>query len=85
MKIEQITTELIGKRVSCIENGYRVTGTITGIGEDEYTKWATIRFNTPLTCWSGDYNTESWIEKEYNSWARKSDGTGNWTYTELIP
>jgi hypothetical protein len=84
MKIEEVNQSIIGHRVSCIENGYRVTGTIKGIREDEYCVYVKIEFDRPLTCWSGDFNTESWVETEYESWGRKLDGFGNLQYTTII-
>ena len=38
-----------------------------------------------MVVWSGDYSTESWVEEEYESIARKSDGWGNLHHTELVP
>lgn len=84
MKLEDVNQSIIGHRVSCIENGYRVTGTITAIREDEYTVYVKIQFDKPLTCWSGDFATESWVETEYESWARKCDGWGNLQHTTII-
>ena len=84
MKIQEVNPSIIGHKVSCIENGYRVTGTITGIREDEYCVYVKIQFDKPLTCWSGDFNTESWVETEYESSARKFDGWGNLQYTVII-
>lgn len=84
MRIEDVNQSIIGHRVSCIENGYRVTGTIKGIREDEYSVYVKIEFDRPLTCWSGDFATESWVETEYESWARKYDGWGNLQHTTII-
>lgn len=84
MRIEEVNQSIIGRRVSCIENGTRVPGTITGISEDNYAVLVRIRFDKPLHCWSGDYNIEDWYEDEYDSWARKCDGWGNLQYTYFI-
>lgn len=84
MRIEDVNPSIIGRRVSCIENGTRVPGTITGISEDNYAVLVKIRFDKPLHCWSGDYNIEEWYEDEYDSWARKCDGWGNLQYTYFI-
>ena len=84
MKPQEVNQSIIGHRVSCIENGYRVTGTITAIREDEYCVYVKIQFDKPLTCWSGDFATESWVETEYESWGRKCDGWGNLQHTTII-
>ena len=84
MRIEEVNPGIIGRRVSCVENGARVVGTIVGITEDKYTVNVRIRFDEPLHCWSGDYNVEEWFEDEYNSWARKCDGWGNLQNTYFI-
>lgn len=84
MKIAEVKESIIGRRVSCVENGSRVTGVIIGISEDEYNVNVRIRFDEPLQCWSGDYNVERWVEEEYNSWARKCDGWGNLSLTYFI-
>jgi len=84
MKISEVDSTIIGRRVSCIENGERVTGTIIGISEDKYEVKVRIRFDKPLHCWSGDYNIEEWDEEEYDSWARKCDGWGNLQLTYFI-
>lgn len=86
MKIQDVNPSIIGHRVSCIENGYRVTGTIKGIREDENCVYVKIEFDKPLTCWYGDFEnvTESWEETEYESWGRKMDGFGNLQYTTII-
>ena len=84
MRLEQINDSIIGRKVKGIENGYSVTGTIIGIIEDEYCKGVRIKLDTPLTCWSGDYGTESWEETEYRSTGRKSDGWGNIEKTEFL-
>ena len=77
MKVSEINESIIGRKVSCIENGARVTGTITAISEDKYSVYVHVKFDEPLHCWSGDYNIEEWWETEYKSWARKFDGWGN--------
>lgn len=84
MRPQDVTPEIVGRRVSCIENGCRVTGTVIGISEDKYTINVRIRFDKPLHCWSGDYNIEEWDEQEYDSWARKFDGWGNLQHTYFI-
>ena len=84
MNISEVNPGIIGRRVSCIENGTRTVGTIIGISEDEYTVKVRIKFDEPLHCWSGDFNIEEWDEEEYDSWARKSDGTGNLEYTYFV-
>lgn len=55
------------------------------IVEDKYTIGVRIKLDVPMVVWSGDYSTESWVEEEYESIARKFDGWGNLQYTELVP
>lgn len=55
------------------------------IVEDKYTIGVRIKLDVPMVVWSGDYSTESWVEEEYESIARKSDDWGNLHYTELVP
>ena len=84
MKLSEVNPGIVGRRVSCIENGTRVTGTIIGVSEDKYTINVKVKFDEPLHCWSGDFNIEEWVEEEYESWARKSDGWGNLQYMYFI-
>ena len=84
MKASEVTPEVIGKRVSCIENGYRVTGTIIGIVDTEYELGVRIKFDVPLTCWSGNFNTESWVETEYDSTLAKHGVRDNLQYTRIL-
>ena len=76
---------LVGRRVLGICQGSKVTGTIVAIVEDKYTIGVRIKLDVPMVVWSGDYSTESWVEEEYESIARKSDGWGNLHHTELVP
>ena len=85
MKISEVNPSIIGRRVSCIENGARVTGVITGITEDKYTLNVHIKFDEPLECWDMDApSIGSWFETEYKSWARKCDGWGNLEHTYFV-
>lgn len=84
MKLEEINETLIGRKVKGIENGYEVTGTIIGIVEEEFSKGVRIKLDEPLTCWSGDFNTDTWVEEEYVSTGRKCDGWGNIEHTEFL-
>lgn len=85
MKTSEVNEALVGRRVSGIYQGSKVTGTVVAIVEDKYTIGVRIKLDVPMVVWSGDYSTESWVEEEYESTARKSDGWGNLHHTELVP
>lgn len=85
MKTIEVNEALVGRRVSGICQGSKVTGTVVAIVEDKYTIGVRIKLDVPMVVWSGDYSTESWVEEEYESIARKSDGWGNLQHTELVP
>lgn len=85
MKTIEVNEALVGRRVSGICQGSKVTGTVVAIVEDKYTIGVRIKLDVPMVVWSGDYSTESWVEEEYESIARKSDGWGNLHHTELVP
>ena len=85
MKTIEVNEALVGRRVSGICQGSKVTGTVVAIIEDKYTIGVRIKLDVPMVVWSGDYSTESWVEEEYMSTARKSDGWGNLHHTELVP
>lgn len=85
MKTIEVNEALVGRRVSGISQGSKVTGTVVAIVEDKYTIGVRIKLDVPMVVWSGDYSTESWVEEEYESIARKSDGWGNLHHTELVP
>lgn len=85
MKTSEVNEALVGRRVSGICQGSKVTGTVVAIVEDKYTIGVRIKLDVPMVVWSGDYSTESWVEEEYESIARKSDGWGNLQHTELVP
>lgn len=85
MKTIEVNEALVGRRVSGICQGSKVTGTVVAIVEDKYTIGVRIKLDVPMVVWSGDYSTESWVEEEYESTARKSDGWGNLHHTELVP
>ena len=55
------------------------------IVENKYTIGVRIKLDVPMVVWSGDYSVESWVQEEYESTSRKSDGWGNLQHTELIP
>lgn len=85
MNVREVNPGIVGRRVSCIENGARVTGVITGISEDKYTVNVHIKFDKPLECWDMDAPSNgSWFKEEYKSWARKCDGWGNLQHTYFI-
>ncbi len=77
MKTTEITKDIIGKRVAGIFTAMSVTGTITEIWEDEYSKGVMIRLDHGVQ-W-GEYTYT-----QYMSTARKSDGWGNLENTRLI-
>lgn len=85
MKTSEVNEALVGRKVSGICQGSKVTGTVVAIVEDKYTIGVRIKLDVPMVVWSGDYSTESWVEEEYESIARKSDGWGNLHHTELVP
>lgn len=85
MKTIEVNEALVGRRVSGICQGSKVTGTVVAIVEDKYTIGIRIKLDVPMVVWSGDYSTESWVEEEYESIARKSDDWGNLHHTELVP
>lgn len=85
MKTIEVNEALVGRRVSGICQGSKVTGTVVAIVEDKYTIGVRIKLDVPMVVWSGDYSTESWVEEEYESIARKSDDWGNLHHTELVP
>jgi hypothetical protein len=76
MKISEISTDLIGKKVSVINTGLRVNGVITGIIDDEHCKGVKVK-HEPVQ-WGEDNFTV------LHSLARKCDGWGNLEYTKLI-
>lgn len=85
MKTIEVNEALVGRRVSGLCQGSKVTGTVVAIVEDKYTIGVRIKLDVPMVVWSGDYSTESWVEEEYESIARKSDDWGNLHHTELVP
>lgn len=85
MTFDDLTPDIIGKRVRCIENGYEVNGTITAIVENDFEKGVHVQFDKPLRCWSGDFNTEEWTEVGYDSLKAKYGVFDNLQYTHLIP
>lgn len=85
MKTSEVNEALVGRRVSGICQGSKVTGIVVAIVEDKYTIGVRIKLDVPMVVWSGDYSTESWVEEEYESIARKSDDWGNLHHTELVP
>ena len=84
MKTGEVSAALMGRKVQGICQGSEVTGAIVAIIEDKYEVGVRVKLDTPMQCWSGDYSTESWIQEQYESTARKSDGWGNLQLTNLI-
>lgn len=77
MKTTEVNESLVGKKVKGILTSLEVTGVITGIFENEYSKGVEIRLDNPVV-W-GDYTYEN-----YTSTARKHDNWGNLQLTELV-
>lgn len=77
MRTEEVSNELVGKKVECVFTGMKVTGVITGIVEDEYSKGVAVKFDKPVQ-WGDDMYTNM------ESTARKKDEAGNLQYTKLI-
>ncbi len=92
MKVTELNSELIGKRVTCIHNGESRNGTIISLVEetDPYSKkvcskGVRIRLDNPVFFASG-YGVQhtEWWEHEFDSTARVFDGWGNLQYTNLV-
>lgn len=77
MKTDEVTKELIGKKVSCVITGLETTGVVTGIIDNQWTKGVIIKLDTPVQ-WGDDFFTE------HHSTSRKSDDFGNLSHTHLI-
>lgn len=85
MKTSEVNEALVGRKVQGHWQGSEVTGTVVAIVENKYTIGVRIKLDVPMVVWSGDYSVESWVQEEYESTSRKSDGWGNLQHTELIP
>lgn len=84
MKIQDLNSELIGKKVKGIFLGMPVSGTITALVEDREPihgelcgKGVRIQLDKPIEDDTGTYT-------EYESTARLHDEFGNLQYTELV-
>lgn len=77
MKTAEVNNDLVGKRVKGIFTSLEITGVITGVFENEYSKGVDIKLDKPVV-WS-DYAYEN-----YTSTARKCDDWGNLECTDLI-
>lgn len=86
MKTSEINEGLIGKRVSDIFTGLKVTGTIIGIVEDYddsnpnrhlCSKGVKIELDHPVLWGEDEYD-------EFESTSRVSDDWGNLSYTHVI-
>lgn len=77
MKTSEVTKELVGKKVECVVTGLKVTGVVTGIIDEEYSKGVIIQLDTPVQ-WGDDLFTV------HHSTSRKSDDFGNLSNTHLI-
>ena len=77
MKTSEVNESLIGKKVSGIFTAMEVTGTITAIVENKYTKGVRIKLDNGVN-WGGEIYTE------YESASRICDEFGNLKYTKVI-
>lgn len=77
MKTIEVNDSLVGQKVKGIFTSLEVTGVITAIYEDEYSKGVEIKLDSSVA-W-GDY-----LYDKYRSTARKHDGWGNLQHTEII-
>ena len=77
MKTSEVNESLIGKKVSGIFTAMEVTGTITAIVENKYTKGVRIKLDKPVR-WGSEAFTQ------YESTARVEDEWGNLKYTRII-
>lgn len=77
MKTTEVNDRLVGKKVKGVFTSLEVTGIITGIFENEYSKGVEIKLDKPVV-W-GDFTYKS-----YTSTARKCDDWGNLQLTELV-
>lgn len=92
MKVTELNSELIGKRVACIHGCCNRQGTIISLVEEKdpvthkvCSKGVRIQLDEPVFFSSG-YGVQhtEWWEHEFNSTARVFDGWGNLQYTNLI-
>lgn len=77
MRTNEVSNEMVGKKVEVVFTGLKVTGVITGIVEDEYSKGVAVKLDKPVQ-WGDDMYTNM------ESTARKKDEAGNLQYTKLI-
>ena len=85
MTIEEVNSSAIGRKVSCICSGFKRTGTIVSLVEDENTAGVHIKLDEPVfnATGYGVQHTE-WYEYEFDSFGRKIDGFGNLENTKFI-
>lgn len=77
MKLENLTTELIGKKVTTVFTGLKVTGVVTNVTENEYAVEVDVKLDRGVN-WGGDVYTKSSV------FMRKCDGWGSAMHLELI-
>lgn len=77
MEVKELNKSLIGKRVSCIFTGLKVTGTIIYLVEEKYTRGIGVKFDTP----------QNWGDEIYTTTENTESlctGKGSLQYAELI-
>ena len=77
MRTTEVNESLIGKRVAGVFTAMDVTGTITAIVDDGFSKGVRIKLDNGVN-WGGE------IYHEYESTARVEDEWGNLKYTRII-
>lgn len=77
MKTNEVTKDLIGRRVEGITFGTKVTGIVTKVEENEYSVSVTFEFDKPFF----------WGDETYMSttnWARKADEFGSLKHLRVL-
>lgn len=77
MRTTEVNESLIGKRVAGVFTAMEVTGTITGIVDDGFSKGVKIKLDNGVN-WGNE------IFHEYESTVRVEDEWGNLKYTRII-
>lgn len=77
MKTAEVNENLIGKRVECLVSGFKRTGIVTGLIDNQWTKGVIVMLDKPLRCADDTFT-------RWHSTARKTDDFGNLQKTRLI-
>lgn len=77
MRTTEVNESLIGKRVAGVFTAMEVTGTVTGIVDDGFSKGVRIKLDNGVN-WGNE------IFHEYENTARVEDEWGNLKYTRII-